>query len=113
MYSLKGCLGVAVYCASICRRSTPLLLIARRVSAQSPRGREERTVRNFGAVYCVVGDVSLRVVKLLCSCFVVRRFVGWEIAVYASLLGIAVDTATSAFDVAVSLCIYRLVHSLS
>jgi hypothetical protein len=38
---------------------------------------------------------------------VVRGFVGWRVAVYTPLLDIAVDTATSAFDVAVALRIYR------
>jgi hypothetical protein len=60
------------------------------------------TARNLRAVYCVVGDVSLGVVRFLGSCFVVRGFVGWRVAVYTPLL-----------DVAVSLCIYRPVRSLS
>jgi hypothetical protein len=39
------------------------------------------TARNFGAVYCVIGDVFLGVVRFLSSCFVVRGFVGWRVAV--------------------------------
>jgi hypothetical protein len=78
-----------------------------RVSGQSPPRREKRTVRNFGAVYCVVGDVLLGVVRFVGSCFVIRVFVGWRVAVCTPLLDVAVDTATSAFGVAVALCIYR------
>ena len=78
-----------------------------RVSGQSPPRREKKTVRNFGVVYCVVGDVLLGVVRFVGSCFVVRGFVGWRVVVCTPLLDIAVDTATSAFDVTVALCIYR------
>jgi hypothetical protein len=53
------------------------------VSGQSPPDREKGTARNFGAVHCIVGGVLLGVVKFLASCFVVRGFVGWRIAVYA------------------------------
>jgi hypothetical protein len=80
------------------------------VSGQSPPRREKRTVRNFGAVYFVVSDVLLSVVRFVGSCFVVRGFMGWRVAVCTPLLDIAVDTATSAFDVVVALCIYR--HAL-
>jgi hypothetical protein len=77
-----------------------------------PSGEGKRTARNLRAVYCVVGDVSLGVVSFLGSCFVVRGFEGWRIAVYTPLLDVAVDISTSVFDVAVSLCIYRRVRSL-
>jgi len=80
------------------------------ISGQSSPRREKRTVRNFGAVYCVVGDILLSVVRFVGSCFVVRGFVGWRVAVCTLLLDVAVDTATSAFDVAIALCIYR--HAL-
>jgi hypothetical protein len=65
----------------------------------------------LGAVYYVVGDVLLSVVRLVASCFVVRGFVGWRIAVYTPLFDVAVNTATSAFDIAVDLCIYHLVRT--
>jgi hypothetical protein len=53
------------------------------VSRVVPSGQGKGAARNFGAVHCVVGDVLLSVVKFLASCFVVRGFVGWRIAVYA------------------------------
>jgi hypothetical protein len=68
-----------------------------------PSGEGKRTARNLSAVYCAIGDVSLGDVRFLGSCFVVRGFEGWRIAVCTLLLDVAVDTATSAFDVAVSL----------
>ena len=46
-----------------------------------PSGEGKRTARNLGAVYCVVGDVSFGVVRFLGSCFVVRGFMGWRVAV--------------------------------
>jgi hypothetical protein len=65
-----------------------------------PSGEGKRTARNLSAVYCVVGSLGVR---FLGSGFVVRGFVGWRIAVCTPLLDVTVDTATSAFDVAVSL----------
>jgi hypothetical protein len=72
------------------------------VSGQFPTHRENGTAHNLCAVYCVIGNISLSVVRFIGSCFVVHGFVGWRVAVYTLLLDVAVDTATSAFDVAVA-----------
>ena len=84
------------------------------VSGQSPPRREKGTVRNFGAVYCVVGDVLPSVVKFVASCFVVH---GLESSGVHTLLltdsYAAVDAETSTYDVAVVLRISHPVYSLS
>jgi hypothetical protein len=87
------------------------------VSGQSPPRRGKRTVRNFGAVYCVVGDVLLSVVKFVASCSVVCGFVGWRVAVYTRRYSTSLSThfgaATSAYNAALALYISCLVCSLS